>query len=87
MADRFVEFCRERGLFINRERLIRLECLGLFAPVFRVRMPKIKTLDSCISPGSPIKSGTSVGNDGREITGMKKTLGGCQSDGVQLPFL
>ena len=36
----FVRFCRDRGLDLDRERLIRLERLGLFAPVFRVRTPK-----------------------------------------------
>jgi len=42
-TDRFIKFCRERGLSINRERLFRLERLGLFAPVFRVRTPKKDT--------------------------------------------
>ena len=36
----FLRFCSDRGLAIDRERLIRLERLGLFAPVFRVRTPK-----------------------------------------------
>ena len=39
-TDRFVKFCKERGLAINRERLLHLEHLGMFAPVFRVRTPK-----------------------------------------------
>ena len=39
-TDRFVKFCTERGLAIDRKRLLRLERLGLFAPVFRVRTPK-----------------------------------------------
>lgn len=39
-TDRFVTFCNERGLSIDRERLIRLERLGLFAPIFRVREPQ-----------------------------------------------
>ena len=38
-TDAFVRFCSKRGLKINRERLIRLERLGLFAPVFRVVTP------------------------------------------------
>lgn len=38
-TDSFVKFCVERGLSIDRVRLIRLERLGLFAPVFRVRSP------------------------------------------------
>jgi len=42
-TDRFVKYCRERGLSVDRERLIRLERLGLFAPVFRVRTPKKDT--------------------------------------------
>lgn len=39
-TDRFVKFCKERGLAIDRKRLFRLEQLGFFAPVFRVRTPK-----------------------------------------------
>ena len=42
-TDRFVRFCSDRGLAIDRERLIRLERLGMFAPVFRVRTPKKQT--------------------------------------------
>ncbi|RDH87701.1 MAG: hypothetical protein DIZ78_03870 [endosymbiont of Escarpia spicata] len=42
-TDRFIKFCRERGLSVDRERLLRLERLGLFAPVFRVRTPKKDT--------------------------------------------
>ncbi len=42
-TDRFIKFCRERGLSIDRERLLRLERLGLFAPVFRIRTPKKDT--------------------------------------------
>jgi len=38
-TDRFIKFCSERGLAINRERLIRLEKMELFTPVFRVRTP------------------------------------------------
>lgn len=41
--DRFVAYCCERGLSIDRDRLLRLERLGLFAPVFRVRTPKNET--------------------------------------------
>ena len=38
-TDRFIKFCKERGLAINRERLIRLERMRLFTPVFRVLTP------------------------------------------------
>ena len=38
--DAFVRFCKARSLDVSRKRLIRLERLGVFAPVFRVRTPK-----------------------------------------------
>ena len=33
----FLQYCERRGLRISRERLVRLEKLRMFAPVFRVR--------------------------------------------------
>lgn len=39
-ADQFVQYCSERSLSITRERLLCLERLGLFAPVFRVTSPE-----------------------------------------------
>ena len=39
-TEKFLKFCKDRGLSLKRERLIRLERLGLFAPVYRVRTPK-----------------------------------------------
>lgn len=49
-TDKFVKFCKERGLAINRERLIRLERLGLFAPVFRVQTPSKNTQQLSLPP-------------------------------------
>lgn len=56
-TDRFVQFCRERGMTapnqgitIDPQRLIRLERLGLFAPVFRVRTPQQPTDEFHIPP-------------------------------------
>ncbi|KKZ14927.1 MAG: hypothetical protein TH68_03160 [Candidatus Synechococcus spongiarum 142] len=50
-TDHFVRCCRERGITdINRQRLIRLERLGLFAPVFRVRTPQEPTAPFHIPP-------------------------------------
>lgn len=37
--ERFAQFCKERGLSVDADRLLRLERLGLFGPVFRVRNP------------------------------------------------
>ncbi len=36
-TNQFIKFCKERGLSINHKRLLRLERLRLFAPIFRVR--------------------------------------------------
>lgn len=56
-TDRFVKFCRgrgitsaDRGITIDRTRLIRLERLGLFAPIFRVRTPQEPTDPFYIPP-------------------------------------
>lgn len=38
-TDKFIKFCKDCGVSLDRERLIRLERLGLFAPIFRVRTP------------------------------------------------
>ena len=38
-TEKFVRFCRDRDLPVDRDRLLRLERLGLFAPIFRVRAP------------------------------------------------
>ena len=73
-TDRFVKFCRERGLSINRERLIRLERLGLFAPVFRVRIPKKDTL--------PFYIPVSKGNNWFTKKWAWDTTGICSADRV-----
>ncbi|MDE0058836.1 MAG: hypothetical protein OXI22_05055 [Defluviicoccus sp.] len=49
-TDRFVRFCSDCNLAISRERLIRLERLGLFAPVFRVKTPRKATRQFRIPP-------------------------------------
>src|SRR3546814_6402036 len=38
-TEKFIKFCKERHLSIDRDRLITLERLGLCAPIFRVRIP------------------------------------------------
>jgi len=49
-TDRFVKFCKERGLPIDRDRLLRLERLGVFGPVFRVRTPRRNARQMTIPP-------------------------------------
>ena len=52
-TDKFVKFCSDRGLAINRERLIRLERMGLFSPIFRVRTPNQNNMSFYI----PVREG------------------------------
>ena len=42
-TDSFLLYCSKHGLAIDRKRLIHLERLGLFAPVFRMLTPKKQT--------------------------------------------
>ena len=41
-TDRFVKYCKDRGIKTSRKQLERLEELGLFFPVARVRYPTVK---------------------------------------------
>jgi hypothetical protein len=38
-TDEFVDFCNKRSLRLSRDRLLRLERLRFFSPIFRVRTP------------------------------------------------
>ena len=49
-TNSFMQFCRKCGIAIDHSRLIRLERLGLFAPVFRVRTPQQPTDEFHIPP-------------------------------------
>ena len=41
-SDKFISFCKDRGIFITRKELERFEKLGLFFPIARVKYPKIR---------------------------------------------
>lgn len=41
-VDDFVRYCKARGIAISPERLERLEEVGVFLPMLRVRWPKLK---------------------------------------------
>lgn len=41
-ADGFVRYCKQRNLDTSLEKLERLERLGIFLPLMRIRWPKIK---------------------------------------------
>src|SRR6266542_1720373 len=49
-TDKFIKFCKERGLSIDRERLFRFERLSLFAPVFRLLTPEEEVPPFSIPP-------------------------------------
>lgn len=41
-VDRFIKYCKERGVKTSKDQLERFEGLGLFFPVARVRYPTVK---------------------------------------------
>lgn len=41
-SDKFISYCRDRGVRISREQLEQFEKLGIFYPIVRARFPKIK---------------------------------------------
>lgn len=49
-TDKFIQFCKKRGLSIDRERLLRLERMHLFAPIFRVKTPETDVAPFSIPP-------------------------------------
>lgn len=51
-TDKFVRFCKECGLSVDRDRLFRLERLRLIAPVFRVLTPPENVAALSIPPRS-----------------------------------
>jgi hypothetical protein len=38
-TDRFISYCKKRGIQTSREQLERFEKLGIFYPIVRVRYP------------------------------------------------
>ena len=41
-TDRFIQYCRDRGIGTSKEQLEQFEKLGIFYPIARVQYPKIK---------------------------------------------
>jgi hypothetical protein len=41
-ADKFVRYCKDRDLDVSLEKLERLERMGIFLPLLRLRRPKVK---------------------------------------------
>jgi len=51
-TKKFIKFCRDCGIRISHQRLLRLEQLGVFAPLFRVQAPKESVNPFHIPPGT-----------------------------------
>lgn len=48
--DKFISYCKERELPINKERVLRFEKLGIFSPIFRVQLPNEDEVSPIILP-------------------------------------
>ena len=51
-TKKFIKFCRDCGIRISHQRLLRLEQLGVFAPLFQVQAPKESVNPFRIPPGT-----------------------------------
>ena len=41
-TDRFVSYCKERGIHTSKEQLEQFEKLGIFYPVAPIKYPKLR---------------------------------------------
>jgi len=70
-TDRFVSYCRNRGVRTSRKQLEQFEKLGIFYPIARVRYPKIKIKIEYIDEGKRYRD-LGVLKDGEEWSGDLK---------------
>lgn len=54
-ANQFVKYCKERSINTSKQQLEKLEKLGIFLPIARVNLPKIKTKIEYIENGNRYK--------------------------------
>lgn len=54
-TDRFISFCKDRSINISRQQLERFEKLGIFTPIARVQLPKIKIKIEYVENGTRYK--------------------------------
>jgi len=67
-TDRFISYCRNRGIRTSREQLEQFENLGIFYPVARVNYPKFKLKIEYINGGQRIRD-LGVLKEGEEWSG------------------
>ncbi len=70
-TDRFISYCRDRGVQTSRGQLEQFEKLGIFYPIARVRYPKIKIKIEYIDNGKRYRD-LGVLKDGEEWSGDLK---------------
>lgn len=70
-VSKFVDYCKQRNISVDRERLFNLESHGLFAPVFRVQLHQLgsfpiylpKTAQKQDTPSNTLVDTTAVPQD------------------------
>jgi len=67
-TDRFISYCKDRGIRTSRKQLEQFEKLGIFYPIARVRYPKIKTKIEYIDNGKQYRD-LGILKDGEEWSG------------------
>lgn len=67
-TDRFISYCKDRGIRTSRQQLEQFEKLGIFYPIARVQYPKIKIKIEYINDHRRIRD-LGVLKDGEEWSG------------------
>jgi len=75
-ADRFIKYCKERGVKTSEEQLERFEELRLFFPVARVRYPIIKRKVEYLEDGVHYKDLGVLGDDEEWSGDVREEYGG-----------
>ncbi len=70
-TDRFITYCKDRGIIASREQLEQFEKLGLFYPIARVEYSKIKIKVEYINEGSAYRD-LGILKEGEEWSGDTK---------------
>ncbi|MDA2916225.1 hypothetical protein MYX64_05205 [Nitrospinae bacterium AH_259_B05_G02_I21] len=55
-TDKFISYCKERGIRTSKQQLEQFENLGVFYPISRVRFPKIKTKIEYVDNGKSYRN-------------------------------
>ena len=67
-TDRFVSYCKERGIYTSRDQLEQFEKLGIFYPIARIKYPQLRIKVEYIDDGKRYRD-LGVLEDGEEWSG------------------